>query len=423
MATTSWQAGTAGGSFLIGTLVQGTIVAYLPDSYEPKRWQGTLFVFAVALISALVNIPIADQLPRIQKVMVIPHGLGWIAVIAVLWALAPHADAHDVFLNISSNGGWDNLGLSVLVGQITSVYFLILSDSAAHLAEEVKTASVAVPRAMLWSFFGNATVGFIVLISFLFAIPDIGTALATPTGYPFLDVIQSAAGNGAIPIIVIMVLIMITGVVDSNASTSRQTFAFARDGGLPFGRRLSRVSHVSIFTSTLMSANDFCQRQTPILTSDFQFNRQTVPANAILFTCVVTALLSLINIGSNVAFNAIISLQLMALMATYSISIGCVWYQRTLGGGLQLPPARWSLGRWGSYINGVAFVYSVFIFFWIPWPGAPNPDVTTFNWSIVMFGGVLVISLVFWLVQGRKSYTGPVILVREHVSSRGVGVA
>lgn len=248
MATTSWQAGTAGGSFLIGTLVQGTVVAYLPDDYEPKRWQGTLCVFAVALITALVNIPIADQLPRIQKVMVIPHGLGWIAVIAVLWALAPHADAPDVFLNISSNGGWENLGLSALVGQITSVYFLILSDSAAHLAEEVKTASVAVPRAMLWSFFGNATVGFIVLISFLFAIPDVGTALATPTGYPFLDVIQSAAGNGAIPIIVVMVLIMITGVIDSNASTSRQTFAFARDGGLPCGRWLSRVSHVSITT-------------------------------------------------------------------------------------------------------------------------------------------------------------------------------
>jgi choline transport protein len=257
MATTSWQAGSAGGSFLIGTLIQGTIAAYKP-SYIPQRWQGTLFVFAVALIEGLVNSVFANQLPRIQKVMVFPHGVGWIAVIVVIWVLAPHASAKDVFTSFTSNGGWEPMGLSLMVGQITSVYFLILSDSAAHLAEEVKTASKSVPRAMVWSFYLNALVGFIVLITFLFALPSIDDVL-DPTknvsGFAFVYVLQQASYKGAIPLIVMILAVMLTGSIDSNASTSRQTFAFARDGGLPFGSFLARVTKVSSELPIIIKSN------------------------------------------------------------------------------------------------------------------------------------------------------------------------
>jgi hypothetical protein len=124
MSTLSWQAGTAGASFILGVLIQAVIVAYDP-SYVPKRWQGTLFVFFASTIQGLANTVLAAQLPRIQKIMIVPHALGWIAVIVVLWVLAPHASAKDVFTNFSSNGGWEPIGLSLMVGQITSVYFLI----------------------------------------------------------------------------------------------------------------------------------------------------------------------------------------------------------------------------------------------------------------------------------------------------------
>ncbi|QDS74104.1 hypothetical protein FKW77_009726 [Venturia effusa] len=387
MATTSWQAGSAGGTFLIGTLIQGMIAAYYP-SYIPQRWQGTLFVFAIAAIEGIVNSSMVNQLPRIQKIMIVPHGLGWIAVVVFVWVLAPHATPSQVFTRFTTEG-WENMGLSVMVGQITSVYFLILSDSAAHLAEEVRNASKSVPRAMMWSFYLNATVGLIVLVTFLFAIPSIETVLdpaVNPSGYAFIYVFQQASYKGAIPIVTMIAIIMLVGSIDSNASSARQVFAFARDGGLPFGRFLSNVA---------------------------QTKNSTAPRNAVLTTCTITCLLSLINIGSTVAFNAIISLQLMALMATYSISIGCVLYQRTLGGSKQLPVARWSLGKWGVPINTVAFLYSTFIFFWTPWPGAKNPNLETFNWSVVMFGGITVISGFYYFFHGRRHYAGPVALVRE----------
>jgi choline transport protein len=105
----------------------------------------------------------------------------------------------------------------------------------------------------------------------------------------------------------------------------------------------------------------------------------------------------------------------MALMATYSLSIGCVLYQRVIGRGDQLPLARWSLGRWGTPINAIAFVYSVFILFWTGWPGAKDVTTETFNWSSVMFVGIFIISLVFYAITGRHQFKGPVVLVKNNV--------
>jgi hypothetical protein len=46
MSTLSWQAGNAADCFLTGTIAQALIVVNNPG-YQPQRWQGTLFVFAM----------------------------------------------------------------------------------------------------------------------------------------------------------------------------------------------------------------------------------------------------------------------------------------------------------------------------------------------------------------------------------------
>ena len=134
MALLSWQAGTAGATFIIGSLIQGVIIAYNP-SYSPHPWQGVLFTIALTVIEYLLNTVLATQLPRLQKIMMVPHGLGWIAVIIVFWVLAPRASAKDVFTSFTSNGGWQPIGLSVMVGQIACVYFLIRESLPNYLQQ------------------------------------------------------------------------------------------------------------------------------------------------------------------------------------------------------------------------------------------------------------------------------------------------
>jgi len=93
-------------------------------------------------------------------------------------------------------------------------------------------------------------------------------------------------------------------------------------------------------------------------------SRFEVPVNAILLTLVFVCSMSLINLGSKVAFEAMISLATVALMATYLISIGCAALKRLRGE--TLPSARWSLGRYGLLVNFVAIVYTSWSVSWNP---------------------------------------------------------
>lgn len=100
-------------------------------------------------------------------------------------------------------------------------------------------------------------------------------------------------------------------------------------------------------------------------------------------------------------------------MLTYCISIGSIFYQRLIGQGDKLPPAQWSLGRYGIWINGFGFFYCSFIFFWSGWPANSEFDPLTFNWASPMFGAVLLFAVVYYHIYGRNSYRAPVLLVKQ----------
>lgn len=76
-------------------------------------------------------------------------------------------------------------------------------------------------------------------------------------------------------------------------------FAFARDDGLPFSKWLGTVSdHSDCYVHSLL-----------IRWSSLKVNPHFhVPANAIVATAIFVCIVSLINIGSTVAFNAVLSL-------------------------------------------------------------------------------------------------------------------
>jgi amino acid transporter len=385
MSTLSWQAGTASGSFLTGTIIQALIAINNAD-YQPTdlewRWQGTLLVFAMVLVLFTANIWGAKSLPLLQNILFVVHVFGFFAVIIVLWVLAPRNTASVVFTQFYNGGGWSSIGLSLMVGQISAIYGSICSDATAHMAEEVKDAGRNVPNAMFWSYVLNGFIALVFLITYLFCLTSVQDAINDPSGFPFIYVFQQTVSTAGVNALTIMILILvIASNISFNASTSRQTFAFARDNGLPFAKWIGKV-HPTMH----------------------------IPANAVALTCILTCLLSLINIGSAVAFNAIISLQVAALMASYSISISCVLYRRVFQPEL-LPMARWSLGRWGVPVNMFGICYSIFAFFWSLWPNGTPVDASTFNWSVVIFVGVMILTAVTYVVKGRHVYVGPVTTV------------
>jgi choline transport protein len=56
----------------------------------------------------------------------------------------------ELLLTGSSNGGgWSSTGLSCLIGLSSPIWCFIGPDAGAHMSEELKDASITLPKAML----------------------------------------------------------------------------------------------------------------------------------------------------------------------------------------------------------------------------------------------------------------------------------
>jgi hypothetical protein len=75
--------------------------------------------------------------------------------------------------------------------------------------------------------------------------------------------------------------------------------------------------------------------------------------------------------------------------------------------GETLPPSRFSLGKFGIAINLFAVLYVTVACIASFFPVVNSSAVADMNWSVVMFGGVLVIACVDYFFRGRKQYIEP----------------
>lgn len=62
-------------------------------------------------------------------------------------------------------------------------------------------------------------------------------------------------------------------------------------------------------------------------------------------------------------------------------------------------------------VNVLSIAYGLLAVFFSFWPATAVVDAKSMNWSVAVFGGVLVFSIVYWALVGRKVYTGPVVEV------------
>lgn len=136
-----------------------------------------------------------------------------------------------------------------------------------------------------------------------------------------------------------------------------------------------------------------------------------MPLRSIFLSFLITVLLSLINIGSSVAFEAIASLGVACLFSSYIVSMCCLRIKRFRSE--YLPPSRWSMGRYAGTVNTIAILYLVLVFVLCFFPEARHIHAATFNWNVVIYVTVVAFAVVFYLVKGRHTYAGPVVLIKR----------
>lgn len=135
----------------------------------------------------------------------------------------------------------------------------------------------------------------------------------------------------------------------------------------------------------------------------------------------ISVLLSLINIGSTVAFNSLVSLGSGTLMVSYIVCIGSFMSRRFAKE--PMPLSKFSLGSMGLPVNILAMCYLVIVFIIAFFPAVPLPQLTleSMNWSSVMFTGGCIWSMVYYFVWSRHVYEGPVKFVHQAAQAQSQG--
>lgn len=145
-----------------------------------------MLTIGVAIVCGIFNTFLAPKLPLVEGCILILHVLGFFAIMIPLLVLSPRRQAGVVFTDFNDNG-WGSIGLSCLVGILTSTVSLVGSDAATHMSEELEDASKTLPKAMIATIVFNGLLGFGMLLTFLFCIGDLDHVLSTPTGFPFIQ--------------------------------------------------------------------------------------------------------------------------------------------------------------------------------------------------------------------------------------------
>jgi amino acid transporter len=378
-------------------LTLGTISESWLAGYSLKR---TFLLFVVILAaSAIINIFSSHLLAIINNISVWWHVAGAATVVLIL-ILVPehHASFSDVFAKTINNTGmfggekgWGWLLFVLPISAILTQYTITGYDASAHLSEETKSAANAAAKGIWQSIFYSAIGGWILLLSFLFAVQNADEVSAKGGGVA--TIFSAAMGSKWV---VIVLFISTAGqffcTTACQTSASRMLFAFSRDRAVPGHQLWSKVSS----------------------------NR--VPANGVIVTAVIAALITLpalvpvkilVNgeqVPTPVAFFAVVSIGVVGLYLCFAVPI---YYRWKTGDGFDR--GSWNLrGHW-KWMAPVAIAEIIITSFiaLFPYSNAGMPWDPAFEWEYVNYtpilvGATLLALWVYWHLSVKKWFTGPV---------------
>jgi amino acid transporter len=200
-------------------------------------------------------------------------------------------EASWVFGSFEPNAGWP-AGWSFFIGLLQAAYATSATGMIISLCEEVREPAIMVPKAMVGTIVINFIAGLLFLIPLCFVMPTIADILneSQPTPVIFKHALGSSVGAFCL-MIPLLVLGLICGIGCVTA-TSRCTWAFARDGGIP-GSGWWKTVHKKL----------------------------DIPFNALVLSMVVEICLGLIYFGSQAAYNAFSGVGVIFLTMSYACPI------------------------------------------------------------------------------------------------------
>jgi amino acid transporter len=362
-----------------------------------------LFFVGILLIAAVINIFSSHLLAVINNISVWWHVIGATAVVLILLLIpAKHASLAAVFTHTVNNTGFfggATGGAAFLFGVlplsfILTQYTITGYDASAHLSEETKSAANAAAKGIWRSIAYSGLGGWILLLSFLFAVQN-EDEVTSGGGGVALIINQALSSNWAGTVLFISAAGQFFCTVACMTSTTRMLFAFSRDGAVPGGRYWA------------------------------QLNSNRVPVYGVILSAVIAGVLTLpalVKVDINgapvpVAFFAVVSIGVIGLYLAFAIPI---YYRWKAGDAFR--PGSWNLGskyRWMCIVAIAEIaITSLVALFPTSTGGAPwYPEFAWkyVNYTIIVVPGALILLWIYWHASVKNWFTGPKTTIDQPV--------
>ncbi|KMP07126.1 GABA transporter [Coccidioides immitis RMSCC 2394] len=337
---------------------------------------------ATAIVHGIFATFAAGIMHRIQSVCIMAN-VGLVLATAIALPIGKSRTAEGinsgayVFTHVENLTTWPT-GWAFMLAWLSPIWTIGAFDSCVHMSEEATNAAKAVPYGILGSIGACWSLGFLSLCIIAACMnKDLASILNSPFGQPMTQVYYDALGkNGALGFMTVVTVVQFFMGLSILISASRQSWAFSRDGALPFSSFWRVVSK--------------------------RIRYQPIRA---VWGCVggsiIIGLLCLINPA---AANALFSLCVAGNDLAWAIPIFC----RIFWGQDKFRPGAFYTGRFSKAIAITALAYLSFSITLSMFPTlGPNPSATDMNYTVVINVALWGSSLTYYFVSARKWYKGP----------------
>jgi amino acid transporter len=355
----------------------------------------TFVLFAILLIiHSLINIFSSPILALFNRISVWWHLIGVAAIIVILIVVpSDHASLGFVFTHTINNSGFEGGSTSVPffwfyvlpLGFLLTMYTQTGYDASAHISEETHGAAEGAAKGVWRSVFWAGVVGWIVLLAITFAATHEGKISGPAYLGSSLGVFATALTPAANKAVVLIATIgqLFCGMSCVTAG-SRMCYAFSRDRAVPGYQIWTRLNH------------------------------HRVPAYSVLSMAAAALIVTIPALWGTGAFPwpffAVVSITVIGLYVAYAIPIFLRWRK-----GDDWEPGPWTLGRKYKWVNPAACIWVLIccIIFILPFVPAGVPWNKDFAWESVnyapiTFVAVAAIVMLWWVIDARKRFTGPI---------------
>ncbi|KAL3488913.1 amino acid transporter [Aspergillus germanicus] len=344
------------------------------------------------VVHGLIATFFARIMPKIQSACIVTNiGLVIVTVLALPIGKAVNGGSINsgtyVFGKVENLTTWPT-GWAFMLAWLSPIWTIGAFDSCVHMSEEATNAARAVPLGILWSSGLCGILGFLSLAVIAAVInTDLEAVMGTAFGQPMAQIYYDCLGkSGALGFMAIVALVQFFMGLSLVVAASRQSWAFSRDGALPFSSYFRHVSKRIRYQPVRM-------------------------VWGVVAAAIIIGLLSLINAA---AANALFSLAVAGNDLAWMMPILCrlVWGQE------RFHPGVFYTGRFSKPIAVTAIAYLGFAIVLCMFPTlGPGPTPEDMNYTVVINGALWGGALLYYVLYARKTYKGPQTTVQSTSSS------